>query len=94
MKYICHLIHSRYSVNIDSNNVIVIIWFHSWRGGGRSAEERISNPLQYSWVSLVAHLGRMKNYKNPPVMRETWVLSLGWGDPLEKGKATDSSILA
>ena len=32
--------------------------------------------------------------KNPPAMRETWVLSLGWEDPLEKGKATHSSILA
>ena len=32
--------------------------------------------------------------KNPPVMRETWVQSLGWEDPLEKGKATHSSILA
>ena len=27
-------------------------------------------------------------------MQETWVLSLGWKDPLEKGKATHSSILA
>ena len=32
--------------------------------------------------------------KNPPAMWETWVLSLGWEDPLEKGKATHSSILA
>ena len=32
--------------------------------------------------------------KNPPAMRETWVRPLGWEDPLEKGKATDSSILA
>ena len=32
--------------------------------------------------------------KNLPVMRETWILSLGWEDPLEKGKATHSSILA
>ena len=32
--------------------------------------------------------------KNPPAMRETWVLSLGWEDPLEKGMATHSSILA
>ena len=31
---------------------------------------------------------------NPPAMRETWVQSLGWEDPLEKGKATHSSILA
>ena len=32
--------------------------------------------------------------KNLPVMWETWVLSLGWEDPLEKGMATHSSILA
>ena len=32
--------------------------------------------------------------KNPPAMRETWVQSLGWDDPLEKGKAAHSSILA
>ena len=32
--------------------------------------------------------------KNAPAMRETWVQSLGWEDPLEKGKATHSSILA
>ena len=32
--------------------------------------------------------------KNPPVMKETWVWSLGWEDPLEEGMATHSSILA
>ena len=32
--------------------------------------------------------------KNPPAMWETWVQSLGWEDPLEKGKATHSHILA
>ena len=32
--------------------------------------------------------------KNLPVMQETWVRSLGWEDPLEKEKATHSSILA
>ena len=32
--------------------------------------------------------------KNPPAMQETWVRYLGWEDPLEKGKATHSSILA
>ena len=32
--------------------------------------------------------------KNPPAMQETWVLSLGWEDPLEKGTAIQSSILA
>ena len=32
--------------------------------------------------------------KNLPAMQETWVQSLGQGDPLEKGMATHSSILA
>ena len=32
--------------------------------------------------------------KNLPAMQETWVQSLGWEDPLEKGKAAHSSILA
>ena len=40
-------------------------------------------------ASLVAQM-----VKNPPAMQETWVGSLGWGDPLEKGMATHSSILA
>ena len=56
---------------------------------GRSPGEGKGYPLQYSWASLVAQLG-----KNLPVMWETWVPSLGWEDPLEKGKATHSSILA
>ena len=57
-------------------------------GSGRSPGEGIGYALQYSWVSLVAQL-----VKNPPAMRETWVLSLGWEDTLEKGKATHSSVL-
>ena len=32
--------------------------------------------------------------KNPPAMQETWVRSLVWEDPLKKGKAAQSSILA
>ena len=32
--------------------------------------------------------------KNPPIVQETWVRSLGWEDPLEKEMATQSSILA
>ena len=58
-------------------------------GSGRSTGEGIGYPLQYSWASLVAQL-----VKNPPAMWETWVRSLGWEDPLEKGKATHSSVLA
>ena len=59
-------------------------------GLGRSPGEGIGYPLQYSCASLVAQL-----VKNLPAVRETWVLlSMGWEDPLEKGKATLSSILA
>ena len=58
-------------------------------GLGRSAGAGIGYPLQYSWASLVAQL-----VKNPPAMWDTWVQSLGWDDPLEKGTATHSSILA
>ena len=32
--------------------------------------------------------------ESPPAVQETWVRSLGWEDPLEKGKATHSSVLA
>ena len=42
-----------------------------------------------SWALLVA-----QQVKNPPAMWETWVRSLGWEDPLEKEKATHSTILA
>ena len=49
----------------------------------------LSLSLWIQQASLVAQL-----VKNLPVMRETWVRSLGWEDPLEKGKATHSSILA
>ena len=58
-------------------------------GLGRSAAEGIGYPLQYSWASLGAQMVR-----NLPAMRVTWVRSLGWEDPLEKGKAIHSSILA
>ena len=58
-------------------------------GLGRSAGEGIGYSLQYSWASLVAQL-----VKNLPAMQEICVQSLGWEDPLEKGKATYFSILA
>ena len=61
----------------------------SSRGNDCFTGEGIGYPLQYSWVALVAQL-----VKNLPAMRETWVRSLGWEDPLEEGKVTHSSILA
>ena len=44
---------------------------------------------QLNKASLVGQLVR-----NPPAMQETWVQSLGYEDPQEKGTATHSSILA
>ena len=58
-------------------------------GWGRSTGEGVGYPLHYSWASLLVQL-----IKNPPAIRETPVQSLGWEDPLEKGMATHSSILA
>ena len=52
---------------------------------GHESEQTLGD----SGASLVAQM-----VKNPPVMPETWVRSLGWEDPLEMGMATHSSILA
>ena len=56
-----------------------------YRGRG----ERQLEGSQVSWAPLGA-----QTVDNPPAMRETWVPSLGWVDPLEDGMATYSGILA
>ena len=50
---------------------------------------KLTHPKCLFCTSLVAQL-----VKNPLAMQETWVLSLGWEDALEEGKAAHSSILA
>ena len=70
----------------STHNAADPVWIRGW---GRFAREGIGYPLQYSWASLVAQL-----VKNLPAIWETWVQSLGWEDPLEKGNTTHSSILA
>ena len=60
-----------------------VIWFlgpQGWLGAFTTAMQ----PKTFTVAQLV---------KKPPAMRETWVRFLGWEDPLEKGKATYSSIL-
>ena len=52
-------------------------------------QQRVTNTTSYYNAFLVAQM-----VKNPPAMQETWVRSLGWGDPLEEGLATHFSILA
>ena len=61
----------------------------SFPGSGSSPGEGIGYLLQYSWASLVA-----QTIKDPPAMREDWIQSFHWEDPLEEGMATHSSILA
>ena len=61
----------------------------SARNAGRFPGEGLGYPHQYSWTSLVTQL-----VKNLPAIWETWVRSLGWEDPVEKGKAIQSTILA
>ena len=58
-------------------------------GSGRSPGEGIGYPLKFWGASLMAH-----KVKNPPALWETWVQSLGWKDPMEKGTATHSTVLA
>ena len=58
-------------------------------GSERSSGEGIGYPLQNSWASLMTQL-----VKNLPEIWETCVRSLGGEDPLEKGTATHSNILA
>ena len=58
-------------------------------GSGKSPGEGLGYPFQYSWASVVAQL-----VKYLSAMWEIWVRSLGWEDPLEKGKAIHSNILA
>ena len=62
-----------YTCNIGDSGLIP--------GSGRSAGEGIGYPLQYSLASPVTQL-----VKNLPAAWETWVQSLGWEDPLEKGE--------
>ena len=52
-----------------------------------------SCPTRCHLVDYTVH-GILQNTGDLPAMWEIWVQSLGWEDPLEKGKATHSSILA
>ena len=58
-------------------------------GSGRSAGEGTGYLLEYSWASLVT-----QTVRNLPAMWQTWVWSLSQEDPLEKGMANHSNILA
>ena len=53
----------------------------------------MNNPLNLAMMAYQVPVVAQK-VKNLPAMQETWVRSLGWEDPLEKGMSTHSSILA
>ena len=57
-------------------------------GGKIIGASVLASVLPINGLSMIAQL-----IKNPPAMWETWVQPLHWEDPLEKGKATHSSIL-
>ena len=59
----------------------------------------ISSEVTEQWAefrlfSLLGTFLVIQLVRNPPAMWETWIRSLGWKDPLEKGTATHSSLLA
>ena len=84
------------NVFISSKNFLVLFWSSSHLHLPTSRQSlsvtRVcvaKNLCLIFWASLVAQI-----VKNLPEMRETWIWSLDWEDPLEEGKATHSSILA
>ena len=86
----CHIISEKYSIFLSlvyftkqNNKSIYII------ANGKISFFPMAKQLYIYGASLVAQL-----VKNLPAMWETWVPTLGWEDPLEKGKATHSSTLA
>ena len=58
------------------------------------ARSSLLTSLHFAWIVSGCKTWVAQLAKNLPAIRETWVRSLGWEDPLEKGKATHSSILA
>ena len=64
--------------------------------GFKYKEEEKHNTCRRNYILLWQNKGfpLAQLVKNPPAMQETWVQSLGWEDPLKKGKATRSNILA
>ena len=67
-------------------NTFVPLLNYKWNIGG------LFRQFRSLLIQVAAHLVA-QNVKYPPAMQETWVQSLGWEDPLEKGMATLSSIL-
>ena len=67
--------------SVDKESACNVGFPGSIPGSGRPAGEGAGCPLQYFWAALVAQL-----VKNLFAVQQTWVRSLGWEDPLEKGR--------
>ena len=90
---------SRSTEHWDSSQVSLSLSFHAFfpdcclchSGRGVGKTRKI-----WKWGSLISTVTSLvaQRVKRLPTMRETWVQSLGWEDPLEKQMATYSSILA
>ena len=65
------------------------MWGEEAGKGNNEADDNSGHLWFYSRPPLMGQL-----VKKPPAVQETWLRSLGWKDPLEKGTATHSSILA
>ena len=68
---------------------LLSVWLRGTEGRLMAELRQAGATFKCCWASPVA-----QTVKNPPAMQETWVQFLGWEDPLEKGMATHSSILA
>ena len=80
----------------DSRKLVTFLPFAKFQSGQSSEVSSLhvaSVLCCYPIPSLVSAFPVAQPVKNPPAMLETWIQSLGWEDPLEKGKATHSSIL-
>ena len=84
-----HFVYINYNLSKAIKNVL--IHYRKSRKHRNMEEETIFSfsTLKQPLFNVAAQL-----VKNPPAMWETWVRSLGWEDPLQKGMATHSSILA
>ena len=80
----------------------ILAWRIPWTEEPGGLQSTVSQRVGHNWVAkhstvpTPAFLGFLvaQTVKNPPAIQETRVRSLGWGDPLEKGMATHSSIVA
>ena len=87
LRFVSYRIVTFYYELVKNQPAMQETWFDSWVRKIHWRRDRLPTPafLDFSYGSAL---------KNLPAMWETWVRSLGWEDPLEKGKSTHSSILA